>query len=174
MPPMISRSTRCNWPNFRSRNQFDERLILRPASTADIDQLVAVQVSAFSEPLSTVKRRITAMMGNPLCRYYIATLGELPAMRGEVVGSLRLEMDEEIGIYAFAVHADYQGRGYGRQILEEVITRLHEKPDTRQKNIMLDVETDNYRAFNLYRSCGFQVRATYDYFNYFIQTEEPF
>jgi hypothetical protein len=29
---------------------------------------------------------------------------------------------------------------------------------------MLDVDVDNTRAFNLYLSCGFQVRATYDYF----------
>ena len=30
---------------------------------------------------------------------------------------------------------------------------------------MLDVETTNERAIHLYRSCGFDIKTTYDYYN---------
>lgn len=85
------------------------------------------------------------------------------------VGSLRLELDDEIGIYAFGIHPAYQGRGYGRQMLEQVIYHIRAAPDAYQKAIILDVETDNVHALNLYRTCGFQIRATYDYYKSYLQ-----
>jgi ribosomal protein S18 acetylase RimI-like enzyme len=153
--------------DFRPRAQFDDRLTVRLATMDDIDALTTVQCAAFNDREATVRWRITSLMTNPLCQYYIATLQEKSSGREEPVGALRLELDDEIGIYAFGVHANYQGRGYGRQILEHVINHVRE---TSQKGIMLDVETDNSRAFNLYRSCGFHVRATYDYYKSHIQS----
>jgi ribosomal protein S18 acetylase RimI-like enzyme len=156
--------------HFHPRHQFDDRLTVRVANVDDIDALVAVQCAAFGDQETMVRWRVTTLMANPLCRYYIATLGEEPVGCEEPVGSLRLELDDEIGIYAFGVHSDYQGRGYGRQILEEVINQIREGQDTSQKAIMLDVETDNGRAINLYQSCGFQIRATYDYYKVYLQS----
>jgi ribosomal protein S18 acetylase RimI-like enzyme len=92
------------------------------------------------------------------------------ARGGEPVGSLRLELGDEIGIYAFGIHPAYRGQGYGRQMLEEVIHQIRTGQDTSQKAIVLDVETDNVHALSLYHSCGFQIRATYDYYNCYIKS----
>jgi Acetyltransferases len=70
-------------------------------------------------------------------------------------------LGESVGIYSFGVRSAYQGRGYGRQILTEMIRLLHEQG---QQHIMLDVESNNTRAFNLYSSLGFTIYATYDYY----------
>jgi ribosomal protein S18 acetylase RimI-like enzyme len=208
--------------DFCPRLQFDDRLSVRLADVEDIDALTFVQAAAFDDPEAVVRRRITTFMKNPLCRYYLLQSlshvkhlpGEASVAYGEPVGSLRLELDEEIGIYAFGIHPAYRRRGYGRQMLEEVIYQLLQYPllqypladrrneenltplptapdvghsnrttpnrssgfapgagqDTSQKAIVLDVETDNIHALSLYRSCGFQIRAKYDYYNCYIKS----
>jgi ribosomal protein S18 acetylase RimI-like enzyme len=182
---------------FRPSFQFNDHLTVRVANVGDIDALVAVQCAAFGDQETKVRWRVKTFMADPLCRYYIALFqspgrektpsisnfkrtipetssvfaaGEKSVGNEVPVGSLRLELDDEIGIYAFGVHASYQGRGYGRQILEEAINQIRKSQETSQKGIMLDVETDNIRALNLYRSCGFEIRATYDYYKIYIQS----
>ena len=129
---------------------------------------MSVQSPAFHDSEGVVRQRITKFMQNPLCRYYLALFGAGSVGCEEPVGSLRLELDNEIGIYAFGIHPAYQGRGYGRQMAEEVIHQIYADQDIRHKTIMLDVETDNFRALSLYHSCGFQIRATYNYYNFYI------
>lgn len=51
-------------------------------------------------------------------------------------------------------------------MLEAVIRKIQAES---QKGIMLDVDTENTIAIGLYRSCGFQVRATYDYYEIDVQ-----
>lgn len=59
------------------------------------------------------------------------------------------------------MRTEYRGRGYGRQMLEQIIRQLH---DEGIKAITLEVEVENKNAIGLYSSCGFQVVTTYDYF----------
>jgi ribosomal protein S18 acetylase RimI-like enzyme len=156
--------------DFCPRYQFDHHLSIQMAGVDDIKALAFVQAAAFSDSEVVVRRRITTFMTRPLCRYYLVTFGEESVGCEELVGSLRVELMDEIGIYAFGIHPAYRGRGYGRQMLEEVIYRMRAGQDTSQKAIVLDVETDNVHALSLYHSCGFQIRATYDYYNWYIQS----
>jgi len=93
---------------------------------------------------------------DPSRRFYLATL------HGKPLGCLRLDdMGDQVGIYAFEIRMGYRGLGYGRQMLEEAIRTTRAET---QKRIMLDVETGNTNAIGLYRSCGFEVKTTYDYY----------
>jgi ribosomal protein S18 acetylase RimI-like enzyme len=156
--------------DFCPRHQFDDRLSFRFADLNDIEALAFVQAAAFGDPEEAVRRRIATNMMRPDCLYGLALLGEKPLGCEEPVGSLRFELEGEIGMYAFGIHPAYRGRGYGRQMLEEAVHKIRADQDTSQKAIMLDVETDNLHALNLYRSCGFQIRATYNYYNFYIQS----
>lgn len=53
-----------------------------------------------------------------------------------------------------------QGRGYGRQMLLDAVTTLREGGWPR---ITIEAATENEHALGLYRSCGFDVIARYDY-----------
>jgi ribosomal protein S18 acetylase RimI-like enzyme len=121
-------------------------------------------------PMPTVPHDMNASSGMASKKSNKITLGEESVGCEEPVGSLRLELDDEIGIYAFGIHPAYRGRGYGRQMAEEVIHRIRADPATSQKAVMLDVEIDNIHALSLYHSCGFQIRATYDYYNCYIRS----
>ena len=147
---------------FQERNVFDERLFFRRADSGDTDVLVSVQAGSFGDPEEDVRRTIAQLFQEPGCYIYLATFGEESVGCEEPVGMLRLhEMKESVGIYGFGVLPDYRGRGYGRQMLEEAIRIVQANS---QKTIMLDVETDNLNAIGLYRSCGFEMKTTYDYF----------
>jgi ribosomal protein S18 acetylase RimI-like enzyme len=156
--------------DFCPHLQFDDRLSVRVADVEDVNALTIVQAAAFNDPEAVVRRHITTFMAKPSCRYYFVTFGEKSVRCKEPVGSLRLELADEIGIYAFGIHPAYRGRGYGRQMLEEVIYQIRADQDISQRAIMLDVETDNVHALSLYRSCGFQIRATYNYYNCYIKS----
>lgn len=155
---------------FSPRGQFDDHLSVRVAGEEDINALVFVQSAAFDDPEPVVHQRVARYIADPSARYFLALFGESSVGCKEPVGSLRLELGNEIAIYAFGIHPSYRGLGYGRQMLEEAIYQLRADRNTSQKAIVLDVETDNIHALSLYHSCGFHIRATYDYYNCFIKS----
>jgi ribosomal protein S18 acetylase RimI-like enzyme len=89
-------------------------------------------------------------------RYYIAKAGAEP------VGTINVQvLNGQAYIYGFVVRPEYRGRGYGRQILARTIADItgeHAQP------VLLEVEADNHAALALYRSCGFEITNTFDYY----------
>lgn len=152
---------------FKDSMAFDERLIFRPATEEDFDMLVALKAGSFGDDEDGIRHIVTQCLQDSARQYYVATLGGANLGCQEPVGVLRLDDGEEaIGIYSFGILPDYRRRGYGRQMLEEVIRLTRAKS---QKTIMLDVETDNTGALALYRSCGFQIKTTYDYYRFVLR-----
>jgi ribosomal protein S18 acetylase RimI-like enzyme len=146
---------------FQERSAFDKRLHLREASDADVDLLAATLAASFSYPEAEAKAMVTRRSG-PDRRFYIMTFREETANREEPVGLLRLdETSNEIGIYSFGIVPEYRRHGYGRQMLEKAIQTIRARS---QKLVVLYVNTANAPALALYRSCGFEIRTTYDYY----------
>jgi ribosomal protein S18 acetylase RimI-like enzyme len=141
---------------FYERGSFNERFRMRNAGSDDAEVLISIMTADFDD-VEQARFYVTELLQQPGQRIYLGLLD------GEPVGCLRLdEMDDEVGIYGFVVRPEYRGHGYGRQMLEETIRTIHAKGP---KRIMLEVETDNTNAIGLYRSCGFQVKTTYDYYS---------
>ena len=140
---------------FKERHIFHEGLQMRQANSGDLDAIASI-LAADSGNLEAEKQWVGKLLGDPSRRFYLATL------HGKPIGCLRLDdMGDQVGIYAFEIRMGYRGLGYGRQMLEEAIRAIRAET---QKRIMLDVETDNTNAIGLYRSCGFEVKTTYDYY----------
>ncbi len=140
---------------FKERRIFHEGLQMRQASSSDLDAIASI-LAADTGNVEAEKQWVGKSLEDPSRRFYLATL------HGKPVGCLRLDdMGDQVGIYAFEIRMGYRGLGYGRQMLEEAIRSIRAKT---QKRIMLDVEAGNTNAIGLYRSCGFEVKATYDYY----------
>ena len=141
---------------FQPRRTFDQQLHVRKADANDTEALIAVVATDFGD-VEEAQSYILDFLAQPNQPFYLATLDQEP------IGCLRLdEMDNEVGIYGFIVRPEYRGRGYGRQILEEVIRTAQAQSS---RGIMLEVETNNTNAIGLYCSCGFEVKTTYDYYD---------
>ncbi|HQO73103.1 MAG TPA: GNAT family N-acetyltransferase [Sedimentibacter sp.] len=79
-----------------------------------------------------------------------------------IIGRVRLEIVDNIGgIYGLEILPEYRGKGYGRELLIRSINKLKE---SKVNAINLQVETKNNNALNLYKSCGFKVNYTMDYY----------
>jgi len=84
---------------------------------------------------------------------------------GQQVGSLVLVYDEDkASIFSVEVLNKYRGKGYGKQLVENAITRCKQK---NCKSIELNTETDNTVANSLYTKLGFELKGLkYDFNNY--------
>lgn len=148
--------------DFRERQTFDERLTIRKAESSDLDTIIKIQSASFRTPEDATARRVLYHAQDPHRSYYLFTYGEEDTGCQEPVGSLRLDHgDETIGIFAVDILPGYQGRGYGRQMLEEAIRIIR---SYSQKPIFLFVNIENTRAIKLYQSCGFAIKTIYDYY----------
>ena len=79
----------------------------------------------------------------------------------ETVGKVRINrMDGDAWIYGFAILPEYQGRGYGRKVLRNIVKNEHEAGN----QIWLEVEAKNSRALGLYESVGFEKMQGQDYY----------
>jgi ribosomal-protein-alanine N-acetyltransferase len=74
---------------------------------------------------------------------------------GEVVGYAGVDLGGEVAdVMTMAVASRWQGRGLGRQLLEELVRRA---AADHAAYLMLEVRADNERARKLYESRGFEL-----------------
>jgi len=77
------------------------------------------------------------------------------------VGKVRINrMDGEAWIYGFAILPEFQGRGYGRKVLRNIVKSEHDSGN----QIWLEVEAKNNHALGLYESVGFEKMQGQDYY----------
>lgn len=147
---------------FQPHFQFDDHLLFREALHDDVDELALILAADFGDSPERARQHVVQVWARPHQRFYVATYGGEDVGCAEPVGTLRVEeMPQEMGIYGFFVRPEYRGRGHGRQILEEAIVAIRAHSS---KLIMLEVDTNNLTALNLYRSLGFEIERTYEYY----------
>lgn len=139
----------------RGATSYKEHIVLQPATLADADVLAYVSATSFGESERRTKEHLEQDIQNPRRRYYLVMLGNEP------VGCFNLWRGETTGIYAFCVLPQYRKRGFGRQMLEQIIRQVRAES---QQPITLEVDTTNTNAFDLYRSCGFKETTTVGYY----------
>ena len=74
--------------------------------------------------------------------------------------------ENSASIFGLGIKPDYQGKGYGRILLSLIIVTVK---NYKKSSIMLQVGSENKRAFLLYQNAGFQIQKQYDYYEYFIE-----
>ncbi len=169
----------------RSISSPTDHITLRKAGSEDVETLALISAASFGHSVEGTKRHILENMQMPRVQYYLGMLGNADPFLADVTGGERneeavgclnlFEAEMEYGIYAFAVLPRYRGRGFGRQMLEQIIKKVHARNadpfladvsrGERSLGIALEVETQNEIAIGLYRSCGFVEVTTYDYYN---------
>ncbi|HLJ36388.1 MAG TPA: GNAT family N-acetyltransferase [Ktedonobacteraceae bacterium] len=140
----------------RDPGSYKEHIVLRPATLADADVLAYVSATSFGESERRTKEHLEQDILHPRRRYYLVML------ENEPVGCFNLWLGDTVGIYAFCVLPHYRKRGFGRQMLEQIVRQV--RAETQQP-ITLEVDTTNTNAYALYRSCGFKETTTVGYYN---------
>jgi ribosomal protein S18 acetylase RimI-like enzyme len=147
---------------FEARVQ-DAHLRVRPARFDDLADLALILAADFAGNQQAARQHLLRVFERPNQRFAMA-IYEHESGGSEPVGMLRVEESPtELGVYGFFVRPQFRGRGHGRQLLEETIVDI--RAHSGHKSIMLEVDTQNLPAFNLYCSLGFEVERTYEYYS---------
>jgi ribosomal protein S18 acetylase RimI-like enzyme len=131
-------------------------LRLRPAGLDDLAALTRLRVAAFGGQEDEQRHDLTRRLREPNRRHFLATLDGAPI--GMICAGV---FEGSVDVTSFAVLPEHQGRGYGRQILLEIVDMLIAEGWER---IQIEVATDNAGALGLYRSCGFAVQSSYGFY----------
>jgi ribosomal protein S18 acetylase RimI-like enzyme len=131
-------------------------LRLQPAGPADLEILASLTAGSFGHAVEAERLRLAADLVRPTHRFFIAR------DRGRPVGSLGIvAAGPRVYIIAMGVAPDHRGQGYGRAMLETILTTLLAEGQTE---IFIEVDAGNVAALSLYRSCGFRETARYEFF----------
>ncbi len=133
----------------------EKQLTLRKAGIEDIKIRAEIFSQCHDRPLDNLEE-FYSFADEENSFIYVAELA------GEVIGHISASnVDGEIVIFGFGILSAYRGRGYGREILNSFVELLKTIPHT---SINLEVASENDRALNLYKSCGFTAYTAYDYY----------
>jgi ribosomal protein S18 acetylase RimI-like enzyme len=132
------------------------RLKLQKASVHDADDIAEILAQDAGMQAERFRPMIAAAIMMQSRQYYTAKVD------GQTVGTINIDIiDGDAYIYGFVVRPEQRGRGYGRQILARTIEEIVSE---RPQPVFLEVETNNAVALSLYRSLGFTITDTHDYY----------
>lgn len=125
----------------------EDGLVIRPVSPDDLAQLAELDAAAFPPRWHFGERDLfTLLLGGTM---------RLILVDDRLVGywAQTPTADQEAHLARLAVHPDLHGRGVGRFLLADAIEYARSE---KFRSVLLNTQTDNRRALNLYRSFGFR------------------
>jgi len=122
---------------------------LLPAGEQYIDQMMALEHECFGRDAWTEESMRFEMLADHT-RYFV--LLEEETVRG-YAGLSKLPSTNQADVQTIAVAPNLRGRGFGRKLLEKLLTEANHLGATE---IFLEVRADNPVAQNLYASLGFE------------------
>lgn len=127
-----------------------EGLTLRNATVNDLEISIRLSVEAFGMSKEDALSMETSDM-------------LMIEVNEKTVGKIRIKRkDKQTWISFFSILPEYQGKGIGRKVLQKVI-----KEQTSEGfSVHLEVETKNDHALGLYKTLGFKVVHSQDYYLY--------
>ena len=129
---------------------------IRPMHWSDIAAVHAIESEVFTVDPWTVEQ-FWGELAQSTRQYVVAeSEGELVGYAGVYV------LPPDADVQTVAVSSRGQGRGVGRRLLEDLITRAKDAGCT---HLILEVRSDNAAAIGLYRRFGFeQISTRPDYY----------
>lgn len=123
----------------------DGRVQFRPMITADLDEVMAIEKTAFPFPWSAGFFRQELQVA---CARSI-----LAEVDGKIIGYVLFWLlPGAIDIHNIAVHGDFRRKGVARLLLRKVMNEAERQSITR---VMLEVRKSNLPAQQLYEAMGF-------------------
>lgn len=127
-----------------------QKIELVPLNESHIEEMIALTTLTKPGPF----RKRTIEFGN---YHGIFEEGQLVAMGGE-----RLHLDGLTEISAICTHPDFQGRGYGAQIVYFLAADIMNRGLTP----FLHARADNIKALDVYKRIGFEVSRKIEFYGF--------
>ena len=134
-----------------------EGVTLREAKLEDLDMRIRLDIEAFGvleEDAKAMESRIDSDENTDMLMIEV---------NNQTIGKIRIKREDgQAWIYGFSILPEFQGKGTGRKVLQNVV----KEQSMLGHSVHLEVETKNAHALNLYESVGFKVVHAQDYYLY--------
>lgn len=131
------------------------RLLVSRANERDAHLITTISVDAFGDEYEIAYPYIESSFQNPNRTVYIGQLNYEPVCC-LIVGF----ENETYSINGVAVLKSHQGKGYGKEFIQEVVYNLMQN----QHDILIDVDNTNLNAYHLYKKIGFKEQSVTNYY----------
>ena len=119
-------------------------LTLRPATAGDAMPLAALEAQSTPHPWSARQYRDSVAAGHTV---------DVALLDGQIAGAaIWMLIVDEVDLLNIFIGQPHQGQGFGRTLLQQVITAAR---DTGARRMVLEVRRSNQIAQQLYRHSGF-------------------
>ncbi|MDF2880326.1 MAG: acetyltransferase [Clostridiaceae bacterium] len=147
---------RYNKLNIDIRNLPINSVELYEANLKDTETLINMSKEIFHDSYEEAESFVSKTFNSDTRRQYIATVNNEP------VGMCSVNFeDKESSIFGLGILPEYQGNGYGKQMLNLILRNTAEE---NIKNIFIEVDSTNEKAFNLYKNNGFEIEVAFEYY----------
>jgi len=141
-------------------NEFKTKFYIPDRS--DIKRLAYVSAQVFEESVEDEEEFIANCFNSTNRKNYATVLGD------QIIGIGSGYFGyEEVAIYGLGILPEFQGKGYGRELIIHIVNHLLKNG---HENITIEVESKNTPAFNLYKSSGFITETAFDYYRKAVNT----
>ena len=122
----------------------------------DSEILIDISQQIFNDSYENAETMVHKSFESSFRQQYLAVLDrEFIGM-----GGVSFEQDGAY-IFGFGIIPKYQGKGFGKDMLKLILQDLIKQ---NVEKIMIDVNSENEKAFNLYKKYGFEVQTSFEYF----------
>lgn len=132
-------------------------LELAEATLTELESLTALSQTIFGGTTDEARRILETTFTSPHLTQYVARLD------GQTIGMVAINFEQTTAwIIGLGLQPGFQGKGFGKCILLQTLELLRDNP--RAKAIMIEVDSTNETALNLYQKTGFVIQMGQDYF----------
>ena len=141
----------------------ESNLRLERSSPELIPEIADLDTKVFHNQHEESVSMVTKSMESPEIQCYSAFLGD------NLIGLCNVNLEGgDISIFGVGISPEYQGKGYGREMLNLLLdTLIH----SQNGEITLEVDSENAAAYHLYITSGFRIKTQFDYHTYLLEKE---
>lgn len=155
-PDHVEYSLRYDGADSTKRLDVPAGLELRRAAISDLPDMSHISAESFSEEAERARHFLELAINSKTRAQYVALMNNKP-----VAICAAGYADGEATIYGLGVLPHLQGKGIGRGMIALLLREIFAHGE---QQVLIEADSLNENALHLYRSCGFAVEATYDYF----------
>jgi ribosomal protein S18 acetylase RimI-like enzyme len=132
------------------------RSSLVAATIEDLDDLIGLRHKIFGDNREEARLIMQKSLGSDSRQQYLLRYED------RAIGLCAAGFEEAgVSIYGLGILPEFQGQGFGRELLEFAVKDLIAKGC---RNLTIEVNSTNNRALELYKGSGFKITLAYDYY----------
>lgn len=125
-------------------------------SEEDFNTLIDTSISIFEDSYQDAHDMIMNTFQSVTRDQYLGVLND------EVIGMGSTSRDgDEVSIFGFGITPEFRSKGYGYDLLHLIVEHLRL---SGLRKIVIEVDSTNTHAFNLYQKFGFQIETAFEYY----------